>query len=457
MVTLNETLQVAGGDPVPLTVRYTRHGPLIWSDVALKEFRGKAGIDLPENYALALRWTALEPSRTFAAVWKMDQAQNWYEFRQAAREFDVPSQNFVYADVDGNIGYQTPGKIPIRTNGIGILPVPGWNDSHEWVGYIPFEKLPYAFNPPQGYIATANNAVVGTDYPYLLTTQWDYGFRADRIVEMIENAPGPIDSAYIQKIQGDNKNQIAELLVPVLMQIQLDDARLEKARQVFEGWDYQQPMDSAPAALFGAFWKYLLADTFNDDLPEAYWPDGSDRWFEVIRRIAEQPISLWWDNKTTAQEEYRDQIFRQAFGQAVDELEKNFGKNPQRWKWGDMHRLMLVNQTLGKSGIGLIESLFNRGPFPTSGGSSLVNNTGWNASLSEEAESQPYDVALVPSMRMIVDLSNFQDSLTINLTGQSGHAYHPHYYDMTDKWRNIQYHPMIWAPAPYKDHLRLVP
>ena len=124
--------------------------------------------------------------------------------------------------MDGNIGYQTPGKIPIRAKGDGTMPVPGWTDEYEWTGIIPFEQLPFAYNPPQGYIATANNAVVGPDYPYLITMDWDYGFRAQRIVDMIEHAPGPIDIAYIQKMQGDDKDLNAETLVPVLLQIQLD-------------------------------------------------------------------------------------------------------------------------------------------------------------------------------------------------------------------------------------------
>jgi penicillin amidase len=452
---VHETLQVAGGEPVDLTVRYTRHGPVI-SDTygGLEDFSANAGIDLPETYVIALRWTALEPSRTFPALWKLDMAQNYEDFRAATSEFDVPSQNFVYADVDGNIAYQTPGRIPIRAGGDGTLPVPGWTDEYEWLGYIPFEELPFAYNPPQGYIATANNAVVGPDYPYLLTTEWDYGFRAQRIVDMIENASGPIDIAWMQKIQGDDMDLNAQTLLPILMAIPLSDEHLEKARSVLQGWDGQNTMDSAPAALFEVFWKNLLAVTFHDDLPEDSWPGGGGRWFEVMRQLVLQPDSSWWDDKTTSSVENRDQMFQQAFTQAVSELEELQGKNPDRWAWGDLHTVIFRNQSLGESGIAPIEALFNRGPFATNGGDSIVNATGWTATESYQLDS-------LPSMRMVVDLSNLSNSTTIHTTGQSGHAYHPHYIDMADLWRNIQYHPMLWERSQVESaaqgYLKLVP
>jgi penicillin amidase len=213
-------------------------------------------------------------------------------------------------------------------------------------------------------------------------------------------------------------------------------------------------MDSAPAGLYNAFYQHLLADTFNDQLPKDLPADGGDRWFEVLSSIAQQPDSPWWDNKNTPATETRDQIFRQALGEAVDELSKRLGNDPQQWQWGKLHTLTFRNQSLGESGVAPIEALLNRGPFQTSGGPSIVNATGWDA-------SDPYQVLTLPSMRMIVDLSNLQNSLSIDTTGQSGHAYSPHYIDMADLWRTIQYHPMLWERAQIeqqaKDHLHLEP
>jgi penicillin amidase len=455
MTKVQEKIQVAGGEPVEITVRYTRHGPLIWDTAEGRdEFRNSSGLELPTDFGVAIQWTALQPSRTFPALWKLNLAQNWDEFRTAASEFDVPAQNFLYADVDGNIGYQMPGRIPIRANGDGSLPVPGWTDEYEWTGYIPFEELPMTFNPPEGYIVTANNSVTGPDYPYLITLDWSYGYRARRIVEMIAEAPGPINIAYIQKMQGDDKDLNAEYLVTLLLDIPLEDANLEQTRAILADWDFQDSMDSAPATLFNAFWRHLLAETFQDELPEELWPAGGDRYFEVIRKLTEDRNSEWWDKKDTPQTENMQDIFRLAFASAVAEIQGLQGKDPGRWNWGDLHTSNFRNATLGESGIAPIEALFNRGPFRTAGGDSIVNATSWST-------LEPYSVNWLPSMRMIVDLGDLQNSLTIHTTGQSGHAYHPHYIDMADLWRTIQYQPMLWerqqVEAGATDHLRLLP
>jgi penicillin amidase len=455
MKLIKENIQVAGGRAVSLTVRYSRNGPIISNTYEdLKNFSSKAGVSLPKHYAVALRWTALEPANTFRAIWKMNLAQNWNEFRAAAKDFDVPAQNLVYADVNGNIGYQMTGKIPIRSSGDGRYPVFGWSGDRQWKGYIPYNQIPFSFNPSIGYIVTANNAVVGSNYPYLITKDWDYGYRAGRIIEMISKQTTGISLTDIQQMQGDNKNLNAATLIPILLQIPLNDTRLEDVRKVLSTWDLQQSMDLAAPAIFETFWKHLLADTFSDDLPKDYWPKGGHRWFEVVSRIVQQPDSPWWDNKTTSVLETRDQIFRQAFAKAVDELEQTLGKDLSRWRWGDLHTATFRNASLGQSGIAPIEALFNRGPFATSGGSSIVNATSWDATKS-------FEVKGLPSLRIIVDLSHLQNSLSIHAPGQSGHTFHPHYDSMIGPWRKMQYHSMLWerkaVDADTSAHLTLTP
>jgi penicillin amidase len=455
MTLVEETIQVAGTDPVSLTVRYTRNGPIISETYGLLEdFSTQSGIELPAQYAISMRWTALELGNPFPAIWQFNRAKNWEEFREAARFFTAPSQNLIYADVDGNIGYQMPGNIPLRSQGDGTLPVPGWTDDYQWQGYIPFEELPYTFNPPQGYIVTANHAVVGPEYPYLITTGWDYGYRARQIIAILENAPQPLSLEDIQRMQGDNTDLNAVSLVPILLAISLEDSRLDEARALLADWDYQNHMDSAPAGLFAAFWKHLLNLTFADDLPEDYLPTGGSRWYTVVYQLVQQPDSPWWDNRNTPAVEQRDDIFRAALGQAVAELEDLLGKDSQGWTWGKMHTVTFRNASLGESGIAPIEALFNRGPFASSGGSSIVNATGWDA-------NEDYTVVSLPSMRMIVDLDSLDNSLTVHTTGQSGHAYHPNYIDMADAWRLIQYYPMAWSrpqvEAAAKMILRLEP
>jgi penicillin G amidase len=456
-----EIIHVAGGDPVEITIRRTQHGPIISETYGSLEDLDPAtvletsGADTAGVYALSLSWTALQPTSTFVSVLMLNQAQDFDEFRQALQLWDVPSQNFVYADVDGNIGYQMPSIVPIRAQGDGLLPVPGWTGEYEWVDTIPFEDLPFAYNPPEGYIVTANNAVVGPDYPYLLTTGWDYGYRAKRIVEMIETAPGPIDIDYIAAMHADNKNLNAGILLPVLAGIPLEDARLENARNLLLDWDHQQHKDSPAAALFEVFWKNLLAQSFNDELPEDFQPRGNSLWFEIVRRLVGQPDSVWWDDTETIEVENRDDIFRRAFVAALDELEQLQGTDPERWNWGNLHTVTFLVGGLGESGNPLVEFLFNRGPFRTSGGASIVNATGW------DVRSGHYQVRSLPSMRMIVDLGDLNRSLGMHTTGQSGHAYHPNYIDMVERWAEIQYHPMLWdrsqVEAGASKVLRLAP
>ncbi len=448
-------IQVAGGDPVDITVRYTRHGPVM-SDVSLSEFGQQAGIELPQPYAIALRWTALEPGKIFRAIWKMNRAQNWAAFRAAAQDFNVPSQNLLYADVEGNIGYQAPGWLPIRLPGHdGMLPAPGWTDDFEWQGYIPFEQLPYVFNPQEGYIVTANHAVAGPDYPYTISRQWAPGYRAQSIVDDIISAPGLIDLAYVQRMQANNRDMNAEQLVPLLLRLDFADSRLQAAQSLLDGWDHQAHMDASPAALFAVFWRNLLVEALHDDLPEYYLPGAGGVWFQIAGTMAADPDHPWWDDAATPGRENRDAIMRRAFENAVAELEDISGPDPQSWSWGDLHTLTHRHGLM--SNFPLLDRLFNVGPFRVSGGSSIVNATGWRA----QDESAPYEVRTVPSMRMIVDLSDMRKSLSIHLTGQSGHAGHDHYSDMTDLWRRVEYHPMFWdtgrIEAQAEGHLVLLP
>ncbi|MBW4620073.1 MAG: penicillin acylase family protein [Cyanosarcina radialis HA8281-LM2] len=433
---VSETIEVAGGKSIVQTVRYTRHGPIL-SDAypPLQQFQGQKRVEVPSKYAIALRWTALEPSRLLYAIDGMNLAQNWQEFRAAVKNFDVPSQNMVYADVDGNIGYQMPGKIPIRNEGNGRYPVPGWTDKYEWQGYIDYDRLPKSFNPPEGYIATANNRVISDDYPYVLTTDWTYGYRAQRIVEMITRQTQPISLADVQRMQGDNRNLNAQLLVPLLQAVVLKEPQWASARQLFQNWDLQLDMDDPAAALFEVFWKHLLADTFHDRLPKEYLPGGGDRWYTVINNLVQQPNSNWWDDRNTPQIEDRDRIFRQAFTEAVAELERTQGQDPKNWRWGNLHQVSFRNATLGKSGIAPIEGLFNRGGFPTAGNGETVNANRWRADKS-------FEVSDIPSLRAIFDLANLDNSVAIHAPGQSGHAFHPHYADAIDPWRQVKSYPM---------------
>jgi penicillin amidase len=303
--------------------------------------------------------------------------------------------------------------------------VPGWNTSYGWSRYIPFGQLPWTLDPPEQYIVAANQAVVGPDYPYLLTRDWSYGYRSQRLIDLIERSD-PLTPATAAALMTDTTNGFAPTLVPHLLDVDVD-ADTAEAQALLEDWQFDQPVDSAPAAYYNAVWRHLLARVFHDELTGDLRPDGSDRWFEVMRELLTDPWSSWWDDATTEDVEFADEIIVAAMQDADAELTERLGDDPTEWRWGDLHQLELTHQTFGTSGVGPLEALFNRGPVATPGGDGIVNATGWNA-------AEGYEVNWVPSMRMVVDLSDLDASRWVHLTGQSGHVFDPHYADQVDAW-----------------------
>ncbi|MYU20446.1 penicillin acylase family protein [Streptomyces sp. SID8352] len=476
--TREETIKVAGGRSKKIVVRETGNGPLI-SDrdselvkVGKKATVNTAAPDRGDGYAVSLRWTALDPGTTMDAVFAIDRAKDWDGFREAAALFEVPSQNLVYADTEGNIGYTLPGRIPVRAEGHdGSVPAPGWDPGYRWTGkYIGDDELPYEYDPDRGYIVTANQAVVDkAAYPRTLTTDWGYGTRSQRITSLIEQKikdGGKISTDDMRQMQLDNSSEMAKLIVPQLLKIDVADKDVRQAQKLLEGWDYTQEADSAAAAYFNAVWRNILKLGFGNKLPkelrvkgQCLWvdpvnttgpadeavkvlecgqrdaeqaqPDGGDRWFEVVRTQLENPKSDWWTTPARGTrkgaDHNRDDLFKRAMIEARWELTAKLGKDIDTWSWGRLHRLFLKNQTLGTAGPGFLKYALNRGPWELSGGEAAVNATGWNAAGG-------YEVVWVPSMRMVVNLADFDKSRWINLTGASGHAFSAHYTDQTDKW-----------------------
>ncbi|MGA0945884.1 MAG: penicillin acylase family protein, partial [Candidatus Nanopelagicales bacterium] len=345
------------------------------------------------------------------------------------------------ADIDGNIGYQMPGVIPIRTGYDGKWPVPGWSSELGWDGSIPFEDLPWAYNPPEGWIVTANQAVIGPDYPYFITDDWSYGARSQRIVDLIT---AQIDEgraftiADMQALQMDNWSANADYLVPRFSDMPVQDAT-KAGLALLQGWDYQQGIDSAPAAYFNAFWRQLITRMFDSKTgTEIASASGDDQFFEVIRTLWDAPDDPWWDDPLTAETEGRDAVIAASLDAAYQDMVDLQGSEPGSWRWGALHTLLLQHGTLGASGIGPIEALFNRGPIDTAGGSGIVNATGWTP-------SDGFEVTWVPSMRQVVDLSDFDNSTWVNLTGNSGHAFNPNYEDQVDAWQSGAQFGWAWS------------
>ena len=441
-----ETVVVAGGENQEVAIRSTRHGPIISGVYEPLDDFDLSGIDSPTEYAIAFKWTGLDdglPS-VLQPVFGINQASNFEEFMEAARLFAVPSQNMIYADTEGNIGYVVPGNIPIRASGDGTLPAPGWTDDHEWTGFIPYDELPWLLNPESGYIVTANNAVISEEYPYLITKDWNYGHRAKRIVDLVTSNFGiPLEDH--MRIQFDSYDMNAARILPYLgpamagSDIELDDTGRAAIDQL-EQWDLQDFAGSSGAAVWNATWKKLLALTFHDDLPESIWPEGNSRWFEVVGTMLDNPNDPFWDDVTTPERETRDDMLVAAFVAGIDEITATLGSDASTWTWGAIHEMTFINQSLGTSGIAIIEDRFNRGPYPASGSDGIVNALGWTA-------TEGFEVDWLPSMRMLVDLSDWSNSLAIHTTGQSGHVDDEHYDDMIPLWLNGQNIPFLWERA----------
>ncbi|MGA8994707.1 MAG: penicillin acylase family protein [Nocardioidaceae bacterium] len=455
--TREETIRVRGADPVRLTVRSTRHGPLL-SDVddRLGDLAaggtagtgtgsgtgaGTAGDDpAGAEYAVALSWTAMTPGRTADAIFAIDRARTWAQFREAAASLEVPAQNLVYADRSGNIGYQAAGRIPIRKNDRrGDYPARGWLPADDWSGrYVPAAAMPSVRNPGDGFVVTANQAVTGPDYPYLLGDSYAYGYRSQRIGALIQRQER-LGVADMTQLQLDTRNGFAPTFVPYLLRILMPSQYLAGGQRLLQGWNYRQPPESAAAAYYNAVWRNTLALTFHDELDESVWPDGSSRWFEVMRRLLARPNSSWWDDKTTdGVIEGRDEILREAMTEARHELTRRQARRAVDWTWGHQHRLDLRSTTLGGDGVPApVRWLFDRGGYEVGGGGAIVDATDW------DPRSDGYEVTSAPTMRMVVSLADLDRSRWVGLTGVSGHAFHPHLVDQTELW--LEGRTLPWA------------
>ena len=427
MEVIREEIRVKGREePEVLEVRLTRHGPLINEVVE--------GLEQP----LAFKWTALEGNQLFRSVILLNRARNWEEFREALRYWAVPSQNFVYADVEGNIGYQMPGRIPIRAKGQGLVPVPGWTGEYEWEGYIPFEELPYVYNPPTHYIVTANNKVVPDDYPYFISYEWAPPFRAQRILDLI-TAKEKLSIEDFREIQADTYSILGRRLAEYILQLEPEGWLEERTMRQVRMWDFRNEVKSPGAAIIEVFYLKLVENTFADELGDELFADylkaGEGTFHSMaLARMLEDPHNRWFDDVNTPQRETRDDVVKESFAEAIDFLGDQFGDEPRGWLWRRLHTA-IFDHPLGS--VRPLNLIFNRGPIATRGSGSTVNASGFDF-------SEPFATQVVVSYRQIVDLGDLANSVSMHTTGQSGQPFHKHYADMIKPWQAVDYHPMLF-------------
>ncbi len=449
---IREPVHVRGGETVVQEVVVTRHGPIV-NDLAP---------DLAGGQPLALRWTSLEPDTMIHALVGMNRARNCLEFREALRQWTAPIQNMVYADIEGNIAYSFPGKIPIRAKGDGRVPVPGWTGEYEWTGYVPFEALPHLYNPPQGYIATANNRVVDDDYPHFISREFSMGDRVQRIVELIE-AQDEIDTAYIKRMHFDLFSPSARIVAGYLGRLEVDDPELAPVVEMMRRWDGELAFDSPAAAVYQVFVRRMIYVALSDKLgdltvryagkgPTPQLAEGSlfgSRALEWLQKTLAEPESHWFD---VGGGETRDDVMRLALRETVDFLKAELGPKIDDWAWGKLHTLTYTH-TLGR--VKPLDRLFNRGPYPLGGDGTTVWATGASRhDLSSER-------IIGPPFRFIADLGDLRNSLGLLTPGQSGQPGSRHYDDQVQAWFSGQYHPMLYAREDVereaKAVLRLLP
>ena len=424
-----ESIAVSGEDTVELVVRETRHGPVI-SDVVEESAQF-----LEEGHVLAFAWTALaENDRTAEALVRAPAAEDWDGFVEALRDVTVPQQTIVFADRDGNIGYIAPGRVPIRASGQGHMPAPGWTGAHDWVGWVPFEDLPRAYNPQSGRVVSANNRIVPLDYPHYLTDVWAPPYRAQRI-EALLDARASHDVASFAAIQQDIYSLSAARLLPVLLPLvepSSDHSRLAVA--MLEGWDRVMSRDRPEPLIYMAWLRALMRVLFADELGEAF----EDYW-KIRPETIHRALTLrkaWCDVVTTEEREGCAEAVSGALDGALAFLSADYGRDMSAWRWGEAHAVHMKHRILGE--VPAIGSWFEV-KLPSGGEKDTVKAGGFDVSDPEAPFAQNHGAGY----RAVYDLGDLERSVFIVSTGQSGNPLSSHYEDFAEPWRDGRYLPII--------------
>lgn len=437
--TRQEVIRVKGQPDVTMTVRETRHGPVISGALPLIE---QAGVDA-KRHVVAFAWTALMPDDlTIQGGIRLGNAANWEEFVKAARDFHSPQQNMVYADIDGNIGFIAPGRVPLRKpeNDLhGLAPAPGWDARYDWEGFIPFDKLPRSFNPASGKIATANEKIVAPDYPYFLTSEWSLPYRAQRIATLLD-ATRQHDLDSFARIQKDVLSLAAAELLPLVRRTRPADERSREALVLLDDWRGEMAADRNEPLIFNAWMRELARRIFEDELGEALIKD----YFEqrnvhaaMVNVLQDRDAQASWCRDTRAGAKATDcgQLLTASLAAALAGLAQQYGSDMQEWRWGQAHLARAEHRPFSR--VPLLARLFEL-RVPTPGDTYTINVGRYN--LRDEVH--PFHNRHAASLRALYDLSDLEKSRFIHSTGQSGNALSTHYRHFVERWAKVEYVPM---------------
>lgn len=429
---IEEVIPIKGKPAHVEKVLETRHGPVISDVIGQPELR------------LAVRSMALRPSRSLSGWLALDRAQNWDDFVLAMNQIEAPQLNVCYADVEGNIGYWMTGRTPIRARGDGRLPVPGWDSEHEWIGEVPFEHMPHALNPEQGYIVHTNNKIVPDDYPYYLGNVWMNGSRARRIVQVLE-AQKRVSRETLCQLHVDFTTLPGIDLARKIQAIEVHDPQAKELLEELKRWNGVLDVDSVGGCIYEVLRmnlaRNLLEPQLGKDITEQWLGKAFSPVLMTLHEFYGHDITLllrmldnpqnWWVEQAGGLTTWVEK----SLCDTGRELEARLGRDRRNWKWGKLHGAVFPHP------LGLQKPLnqaFNRGPYPIGGDADTPCQTAY-------LPHQPYhNNAWAPSFRQVVDLNDFNQSVTIAPPGQSGHIGNQHYDDLIEAWLKGEYHPMLW-------------
>jgi penicillin G amidase len=426
MTVKQEELKIKGKPSETLTVRITRHGPILNNVVE----------SIQQNpQQMAVRWVALEDAPLVSAVFRYNRARNWQEFREALRGFSTPAQNFVYADVDGNIGYQIPGYWPKRAqNHTGLVPVPGWTGEYEWQGYVPFEDLPSVYNPAAGYVATANNRPVAPNSKVYFGEEFDPGYRAARIVQLLEEKP-QLSMDDMRRIQTDVYSIPGKEVAGYFANLPNPEPKIAEAVKRLKEWDGRLTADSVGGAIYKASYLQMLEGMFKERLGGSYENYSNERFHLLFfLRLLKDPTNPFWGQGG------RDTALKTALGKGVDYLNANIGSNVADWQWGRLHFMDFKHNPLGDGVPGFLKFLVNQKSVPTGGDGTTVAAAGHQF-------FRPFAQRSGAVYRGIYSLQNWDDSCIMVTPGQSAQNFSSFWGDSIDKWVGGTYNRLPFSPA----------
>ncbi len=442
----DETIRVKGQDDVKLTVRATRHGPVI-SDSGAAAVAGLTGNAAGPRYALALRWTALDAdAASIDAGLAISAAGSVEEFVNAAEKYKAPMQNMVVADVDGNIGFIAAGRVPLRRadNDLrGQVPAPGWEARYDWDGFLVADKTPREINPPRGWIATANHRITGAGYRHFITSEWAVPYRQQRIEALLQARPKH-DKESLRQIQMDVMSLGAQRLLPWLRQAKPAQALGAAAMLRLAAFDGEMRAGDVAPLIFAAWTRELTRAVFADEMggDEAYLRQvGRSDFRAALEGVLERNDAWWCDDKTTPAAETCEHLVSRSLDRALDELQQRLGPDIARWQWGTVHQARSEHRPFSR--VKALAHWFELRT-ATGGDNYTVNVARYNLKGDE-----PYLNEHAASLRAIYDLKDAANSSVMHSSGQSGLVLAPEYRSFVEPWTAARDLP-LWGSGSRK-------